>query len=58
MAKVSVIGLLKSIEKWASESDERSRLLVILIWAAFGVFVLISTLIAALIMLPAQSQPF
>jgi hypothetical protein len=44
--------ILKAIELWASESDDRVRLLVILIWVALGVFVLLSTLVTALIMLP------
>jgi hypothetical protein len=51
-------GVLRTIEQWASESDDRVKLIVVLVWAAFGVFVLLSTLIAAWIMLPAEFRPF
>jgi phage shock protein PspC (stress-responsive transcriptional regulator) len=50
--------ILKAIELWASESDDRVRLLVILIWVAFGVFVLLSILVTALIMLPPDYKLF
>jgi polyferredoxin len=45
-------AILRTIELWVSESDDRVKLLIIFVWAGFGVFVLISTLIAAWIMLP------
>jgi polyferredoxin len=45
-------AILRTIELWASENDDRVKLLIILVWAGFGAFVLISTLIAAWIMLP------
>jgi hypothetical protein len=34
-------GILRAIERWASASDDRMRLIVILVWASFGIFVLI-----------------
>ena len=51
-------GIFKSIERWASESDDRVRLLMILIWAALGVIVLIAILTAAWIMLPPDFKLF
>jgi hypothetical protein len=50
--------ILKSIEQWASESDDRVTLLIILVWVAFGVVALGSTLIAAWIMLPPNFRLF
>ena len=47
-----VTGLFKAIERWASQSDERVRLLVVLVWVVFGILVLGTTLVAALVMLP------
>jgi phage shock protein PspC (stress-responsive transcriptional regulator) len=44
--------IFKSIEHWASESDDRVRLLMILIWATFGIVVVLAILITAWIMLP------
>jgi hypothetical protein len=58
MVKIRVTGMLKAIERWASESDERMRLVIVLIWAAFGIVVLISTAIAAWIMLPPEYKLF
>ncbi len=52
-----MVSVLKSIEKWASESPERERLLIILIFAGFGVIVLLSTLVLALFMLSPSSGP-
>jgi hypothetical protein len=49
-------GVFKAIEKWASQSDSRVRLLIILVWVFFAVLVVTSTLIAALIMLPSDWQ--
>ena len=46
-----VTRLLKAIEQWASQSDDRVRLLIILIWAGFGILVLLVTSITAWIML-------
>ena len=54
MLKIKVTGILKSLERWASESEERSRLVIILIWVGFGLFVIGAILIAAWIMLPAS----
>jgi polyferredoxin len=50
--------IFKAIEQWASDSDDRAKLLIILVWAAFGVFVLLSTLIAAWIMSPPDFKLF
>ena len=44
--------MFKAIENWASQSDERARLLIILIWVAFGAAVVVSVVVMALIMLP------
>jgi hypothetical protein len=44
--------LFKAIEEWASQSDDRVRLLVLLVWLGFGAIVLGATLIAALILIP------
>ena len=45
-------GVFKAIENWASQSDERARLLVMLIWAAFGLAVAVSTVVLAVLLLP------
>jgi hypothetical protein len=58
MVKTRVTGILKAIERWASVSDERMRLVIIVVWASFGMLVLISTLIAAWIMLPPEYHLF
>jgi polyferredoxin len=52
MVKRRVTGILKAIERWASESDDRMRLVIILVWASFGMLVIMSTVIAGWIMLP------
>ena len=44
--------VLKAIEHWASQSEDRVRLLVILMWVAFGVTVVGATVVAAQIMVP------
>jgi hypothetical protein len=38
---IKMTGILRAIERWASASDDRMRLIVILVWASFGIFVLI-----------------
>jgi Na+/H+ antiporter NhaD/arsenite permease-like protein len=50
--------IFKAIELWASESDDRVRLLIIFIWVGFGVVALLSTVIAAWIMLPPDFRLF
>jgi len=50
--------ILKGIELWVSASDERVKLLILMVWAGFGVFVLLSTLIAAWIALPPDFELF
>ncbi len=52
-----MVALLKSIEKWASVSPERERLLIILICAALGLFVLVTIVVAALVMTSTGSPP-
>jgi hypothetical protein len=47
-------AVLKAIETWASESEDRLKLLILLIWAGFGACVLLATAIAAWIVLPAD----
>jgi hypothetical protein len=54
---VKVSNFLKSIEKWASESDDRARLLVILIWAGFGLLVLIAIAMTTLLTIPPPAKP-
>ena len=51
-------GPLKFIEKWASQNDDRMRLVVICIWLAFAVLVLGGTFVAAELILPPQWRPF
>jgi hypothetical protein len=58
MLKIRVTGIFRAIERWASESDEHMRLVIILVWAGFAVGVLIATLIAAWVMLPPEFQLF
>jgi hypothetical protein len=53
-----VAGIFKAFERWASESDDRVRLVIILVWASFGMLVLISTLVAAWILLPPEYHLF
>jgi hypothetical protein len=53
-----VTGIFRAIERWASESDDRMRLVIILVWASFGTLVIISTMIAARIMLPPEYHLF
>jgi hypothetical protein len=53
-----VTGIFKAFERWASESDDRVRLVIILVWASFGMLVLISTLVAAWILLPPEYHLF
>jgi hypothetical protein len=52
------MGIFRAIEHWASESDDRVRLLIILVWVGFGVLILLSTLIAGWIMLPPNFKLF
>lgn len=46
--------MFKQIEEWASQSDERARLLIIAIWLGFGAAVLIAIVVMAVVMLPAE----
>ncbi len=52
MSRANVTRVFRAIEQWASESDDRVRLLIIFVWMAFGIIVLITTAIVAWIMLP------
>ncbi|MFL5282045.1 MAG: hypothetical protein ACJ8AW_13925 [Rhodopila sp.] len=47
--------IVASVETWASVSDERVQLLIILIWVAFGLFAILLTATVALIVLPAET---
>ena len=49
--------VLNAIEKWAGQSDDRVRLLVIGIWALLAVLVLGGTFVAAELVLPATWRP-
>lgn len=55
MAKAWFTGIVASIEAWASESDDRVQLLMLLIWVAFGVIALVIIAIIAVFMLPPQT---
>jgi hypothetical protein len=46
--------VFKAIENWASQSEERSRLLIIAIWLLFGAAVVVSIAVMAIIVLPAE----
>ena len=46
--------MFKAIENWASQSEDRARLLIILVWLLFGVAVVVSIAIMAVIVLPGQ----
>jgi hypothetical protein len=52
-----VSWVLNAIEKWAGQSDDRVRLLVIGIWLIFAVMVLGGTFVAAELMLPPEWRP-
>jgi hypothetical protein len=56
--RTGMTRIFKAIEQWASESDERIRLLIILVWVALGIFVLLSTLVTAWIMVPLDFKLF
>ncbi|HQT78012.1 MAG TPA: hypothetical protein PLD10_13235 [Rhodopila sp.] len=45
-------GLLRALEKWASENDQRMRLVIILIWVALGMIVVVAVLVMALLTMP------
>jgi hypothetical protein len=48
-----VSDVFKAIENWASQSEDRARLLIILVWLLFGVAVVASIAIMAIVILPA-----
>ncbi len=45
--------MFKAIENWASQSEDRARLLIIFVWLLFGVAVVVAIAIMAVIILPA-----
>jgi hypothetical protein len=49
--------VLIAIERWAAQSDERSRLLVIGIWVFLAIVVFGGTFVAAELMLPPEWRP-
>jgi hypothetical protein len=51
-------GMLIAIEKWASESEERVQLLVLLTCGVLAVFVLVVIAVIAIVTLPRQALPF
>jgi hypothetical protein len=53
-----MMGIFRAIELWASENDDRVRLLIILVWVGFGILTLLFTLIAGWIMLPPDFKLF
>jgi len=54
---VGVVVWFKSIEKWASVSPERERLLVILVFAGIGLLVLATFGVTVLVMGLTGSAP-
>jgi hypothetical protein len=54
---VEVNWVLNTIEKWAAQSDERARLVVIAIWVILAVVVFGGTFVAAELVLPAEWRP-
>jgi hypothetical protein len=58
MSTITVTNIFKAFERWASESDDRVRLAIILVWVAMGMIVLGAILIAAWIMLPPEARLF
>jgi hypothetical protein len=51
-------AILAIIEQWASESEGRVRLLVLLVWTGFGILAVLSTAIAGWVMLPQHFNLF
>ena len=52
MLNVRVNGILRSIEQWASASDDNMRLAIALVLAGIGLIVVIALLAVAWITLP------
>ena len=52
--RVRMFGVFKAIERWASQSDDRMRLMVISIWVGFGVTVVAFIMILAWFALPRE----
>jgi hypothetical protein len=46
--------VLKVIENWASQSEDRARLLIIAVWLLFGFAVLAGIAVIAIILLPPE----
>ena len=46
--------MLKVIENWASQSEDRARLVIIAVWLLFGCAVLAGIAVIAVILLPAE----
>jgi hypothetical protein len=44
-----------SIETWASESDDRVQLLIMLIWLALGLLAILVIVVIALFVLPPEA---
>ncbi len=55
MAKAWFTGIVTSIEAWASQSDERIQLLMLLIWIGFGVLALTIIAVIAVAILPPET---
>jgi hypothetical protein len=53
-----VKAMLPIIEQWASQSENRFRLLVLLVWTGFGILAVLSTAITGWIMLPQHFDLF
>ena len=52
MLNIRVNGILRSIEQWASASDDNMRLAIALVLAGIGLIVVIALLAVAWITLP------
>jgi hypothetical protein len=53
-----MFGVFKAIERWASQSDDRMRFMVISIWIGLGVTVVAFIMILAWIALPRQTSGY
>jgi len=56
--RVRMFGVFKAIERWASQSDDRMRLMVISIWVGFGVTVVAFIMILAWFALPRETSGY
>jgi hypothetical protein len=53
--KARLKEIATSIETWASESDDRVQLLIMLIWLAFGLLAILLIVVIAMFVLPPEA---